>query len=127
MPRARKAATISKKGIGDRVRSLRIRQGLTQVELAKKIGVKQSNVSELERGVRGLSIQQLVKLSKVLATSTDEILLGGVATETRNPKLSLKILRRVHRIQELPPEKQRAVLQILDAILERQDRNNGSG
>ncbi len=124
MPRARKIA-INKKNIGERVRALRVRRGLTQVNLAKQLGATQSNVSELERGIRGLTVQQLVKLSKILTASTDEILFGGATSQDDRPKLSLKVLRRVHRIQELSPTKQRAVLQILDAILEQQNRTNG--
>jgi transcriptional regulator with XRE-family HTH domain len=124
VPRARKI-TINKKNIGERVRALRVRRGLTQVDLAKQLGASQSNISELERGIRGLTVQQLVKLSKILTASTDEILFGGATSRNDRPKLSLKVLRRVHRIQELPPTKQRAVLQILDAILEQQNRTNG--
>ncbi|MGH9337898.1 MAG: helix-turn-helix domain-containing protein, partial [Vicinamibacteria bacterium] len=67
----------SKKTIGERVRGLRVRRGKTQVELAKQLGMNQSNLSEVERGVRGLTIQQLMKLSKALSASSDEILFGS--------------------------------------------------
>jgi hypothetical protein len=36
--------------------------------------------------------------------------------------LSLKVLRRAQRIQELPAPKQRAVLELLDALLDKELR-----
>lgn len=129
VPRSMKHVTQipSKRSIGERVRSLRMQIGLTQLELAEQLDMSQSNLSEMERGMRGLTLQQLIKVSRLLKTSADWILFGGSANQSMKPKLSLKILRRVHRIQELPPAKQRAVLQILDAILEQQNRSNGAG
>ena len=88
---------FSKKELGERVRALRIQKGLTQVELAKKLGMTQSNISELERGIRGLTIRHVLKLANILSASTDEILRGsfrddaqlvvGVSTDSVIPYL----------------------------------------
>ncbi|MBU2416090.1 MAG: helix-turn-helix transcriptional regulator [Patescibacteria group bacterium] len=44
----------------------RIQQGLTQTELAKKIGIKQSAISRLERGTYNPSLAFLRKLVEAL-------------------------------------------------------------
>jgi len=44
----------------------RIRQGLTQKELARQIGTKQSAISRLERGTANPSLAFLRKLTKAL-------------------------------------------------------------
>ncbi len=46
----------------------RIEQGLTQAELAKKIGTKQSAISRLERGTYNPSVAFLRNLAKALNT-----------------------------------------------------------
>ena len=66
------------------MRGLRESRGITQVELARALGIPQSNVSEMERGVRGLTVHQAVKLAKALKVSTDEILLGGNGSHELN-------------------------------------------
>lgn len=54
---------------------LRKKSGLTQIELANKIGVTQVYVSKIERGqIDGLSIYKLLKLSKVLNCCPAELL-----------------------------------------------------
>lgn len=46
----------------------RLKQGLTQAGLAKKLGTKQSAISRLERGDYNPSVVFLVRLAKVLNT-----------------------------------------------------------
>ena len=46
----------------------RLKQGLTQAELAKKLNTKQSAISRLERGGYNPSLNFLVRLSKALNT-----------------------------------------------------------
>lgn len=36
------------------LRGFRIREGLTQLELAKRLGIRQSQISEMERGKRSI-------------------------------------------------------------------------
>lgn len=47
----------------------RLRQGLTQAELASKIGTKQSSISRLERGTYNPSVSFLQKTAKALGTN----------------------------------------------------------
>ena len=51
------------------LKQVREEAGITQVELAKKLGQSQSFVSKVERGDRRLDIVQLRTLCRVLGTS----------------------------------------------------------
>lgn len=73
-----------------------------------------------------MTLQQLMKLTRALSTSSDEILFGSSGKREADEP-SLKILRRVQRIQTLAPAKQRAVLEILDALVDKKSRDNGAG
>lgn len=51
----------------------RIEKGLTQMELAEKIGATNQTISEYERGKTTPSYGNMVKLSKVLGVSVQEL------------------------------------------------------
>ncbi|WP_064609283.1 helix-turn-helix domain-containing protein [Streptobacillus moniliformis] len=64
------------KDFGNKIRNTRIYLGLTQEELAKKIGYKtKGSITRLENGERDLPIDKLKLLAKALNT-TPEYLLG---------------------------------------------------
>lgn len=115
MPTPSKISVISYGEIGARVRTLRQEKDLTQTELAKTLGTTQTAVSEIEHGNRGLTVQQLVKLARALKTSPDAIL-GERNGHVVRPR-SAKILRRLHRIEQLPNAQQDAVLKVIDEVL----------
>jgi transcriptional regulator with XRE-family HTH domain len=52
--------------LGQRIRQARERKGLSQVELAKALGIGQRGISELENGNRKLAVSELPVLSEVL-------------------------------------------------------------
>jgi len=52
--------------IAYQVLQLRKREGLSQVELAKKIGTKQTSIARLESGQQNFTIDTLQKLAKAL-------------------------------------------------------------
>jgi len=108
---------MSKKEIGKRLRAIRKARELTQAELADILGTKHTNVSGVERGVRGLTLQQVVKLARALDVSPAEILDGDI-TE-RKQRTRSRLPRRFERIQALPRSKQRVLFQIIDAFLEK--------
>ena len=86
MPRPAKDQIVSKVAVGQRLRALRMAQGMSQEKLAKLLGITQSNVSGLERGVRSLTIHQVAKLALALGASTDELLLGAKRMARGKPR-----------------------------------------
>lgn len=73
--------------LSERLAKARKSRGMTQVQLAKHIGVKQETISAYERGKERPGIVTIVKLSDVLCVSTD-YLLGIADEETFQPQLS---------------------------------------
>ena len=67
------------------IKAARERKGLTQAELAKMLGVHQTNVVAWERGKWMPVARRLVELSKILECSADELLDvdGGETTNER--------------------------------------------
>lgn len=102
--------------IGTRIAQLRKERGYTQKELAEKMNIAWTLISDYERGKLRLHDNVLRKFSMVLEVSTDEIL--GIAQEKhRNIKPSLKIMRRLTKIETLPQPEQKALLRIIDGFL----------
>lgn len=67
---------ISKKSIGKRVARLRKDAGLTQLKLSEMIDIHEKNLSSIERGINGLSMETLIALCEVFNISADYILFG---------------------------------------------------
>jgi transcriptional regulator with XRE-family HTH domain len=122
-PREQLAAR--RRAVGQRIRSLRQAHALSQAKLAKLLGVEQPHVSNIERGARSATLQQVTRLSKKLGVSTDTILGAGTVPQVQTLRGG-KLYRYLQRIEELPAADQKAVLQILDSLLRRAE-GNGAG
>lgn len=120
MARLPKKLAFSKKDVGARLRRLREARDFSQVKLAQSLGVTQSNVSEMERGIRTVTSNLAVILSKALRVSIDEILVGSNGTSEKTPLKSVKLLRRIQRIERLPEPRQRVVLKFIDALIDQE-------
>lgn len=70
------ATQNSNEEIGKRVATLRKRQHLTQDQLAEKVGVTSKHISEIERGVTGISIDLQIQLGEYLRCSMDYLIKG---------------------------------------------------
>ncbi|MEW4412430.1 helix-turn-helix transcriptional regulator [Clostridium sp. AN503] len=62
--------------VGERIRKRRILLGLTQEELAEKVGRAYKYCQDIERGTCGMSIDTLLKLSSSLNISLDYLIYG---------------------------------------------------
>lgn len=58
----------------DRLKTLRKEKKLTQKELAEQIGIKQNSYSDWETGKNEPSLENIIKLTKILDTTADELL-----------------------------------------------------
>jgi transcriptional regulator with XRE-family HTH domain len=87
------------------------------VELAERLGITQTLLSDYERGKLRLNATLIVRLANALETSTDELLQPKEAQSPLRRKPSLRVQRRVEKIEKLPPRKQYFVLKALDALL----------
>lgn len=58
---------------GVTLRSLRLKKGLSQTQLAELIGMKQPNIARLEKGRDGLALETMRKLSAALGVDMNTI------------------------------------------------------
>lgn len=66
--------------IGQRIRKYRKAHGLSQEELAEKVGISVTHMSHIETGNTKLSLPVFVKLSEILQVSSDSLLFESKQT-----------------------------------------------
>ena len=69
-----------------RLKELRKQHGLSQQEMADRLGVKTARYGSWERGERMLNAAQLVDCARILDCSCDEILGMEIQTEFSDPR-----------------------------------------
>ena len=60
--------------LNERIKELRISRGMSQVEIAEKLGVSKQSVSNWENDNIQPSIDMLIKISHLFSVSTDYLL-----------------------------------------------------
>ena len=65
----------------ERLKDLRKQAGLTQVEVAEKLGISQPAYASWERGVKKPTQENLVKIAKIFNVSLDSLLDNEVEQE----------------------------------------------
>lgn len=78
--------------IGNRIQKFRKEKGLTQEELAEKLGVSAQAVSKWENDASCPDISLLPQLCRILGITTDELLSGKTETVTLVPAAQRKSL-----------------------------------
>lgn len=103
---------------GKTLARIRRAKGITQAELAERIGITQPNVSHYEKETFRPNSEMLQRIAQVLDVSTD-VLLGRKAPRHEAPVVSRKLLRRMQQIEKLPKRDQDALLRTIDAFIDR--------
>jgi transcriptional regulator with XRE-family HTH domain len=101
----------------ERLARLRKERGWTQVELAERIGITQRLVSDYEVGRLRLNADIVVRLAEALEVATDELLRPNGRKAPLRPKPSLRLQRRMEKIEKLPPHQQNYLLKTIDGFL----------
>jgi len=116
---AKRGAPRTEETLGARIARLRRDKGLTQVELAERLGVTQPAVSDYENGDIRLPADVVVQIARLLGVSTDELL--GLKDSTPGARASSPRSRRLYRrlqdIEKLPRRDQQALLRTIEAFL----------
>ena len=109
-------------GFGTRLAELRQARGLSQEALAARVDVSRRVIAYYEVQSAQPPGALLVALAQALTVSTDELLGVKPMRATVAPKTA-RLLKRLQRIEELPPADQRAVLKLVDAMLDTRRRS----
>ena len=108
-------------GFNARLATLRQSRGLTQTELGDAAGVSQRVIAYYETESTQPPGVLLVDFARALHVTTDALLGLKPIADTLAPKTA-RLLKRLQRIEELPPADQRAVLKLVDAMLDTRRR-----
>lgn len=104
------------KDLGARVAQLRKDQGLTQTQLAERLGIAQQTLAHYEVGRLRVAASMLPTLAQVLGTTIEELIGQPVARAgKRGPAPRLQ--QQLERLSALPKPKQRAVMEVLESML----------
>jgi transcriptional regulator with XRE-family HTH domain len=116
-PKSRKAPELDEKALGKRLRALRLRQGLTQAELAAKVGVKQPMLSLYERGDVRLTALLAARFVQALGASCDELV--GLKESRENGNLQDRALvRRLQKVERLSRRDKQTLFRTIDRFLQ---------
>jgi transcriptional regulator with XRE-family HTH domain len=113
-------------GFGARLAGLRKAAGYTQQELAQELGVSRRMIAYYEGETEHPPAALLTALATALGVTTDE-LLGATLLRRKAPKTDSRLQRRMQQIERMHPKGKRQVLQILDALIEREQLRTAKG
>jgi len=102
--------------LGRRIAERRKVQGITQVELAKLLGIAQQTMAHYEGGVSRVAVSHLPTLANALGVSIEE-LLGENAKRSSKRGPAPKIQQQLERVSALPKARQRVVMEVIDSML----------
>lgn len=99
--------------LGENIRKYRKAKGLTQAELAKKLGSAQYVITNYERGLRRPSADKLPDIAKALGVPLEALYgLNGTTAPAEKKGSGTRREAQIQKIfRELPAAKQRAVLE----------------
>jgi transcriptional regulator with XRE-family HTH domain len=112
-----KSLTREPSEFGRRIAEARLRAGLTQVELAKRLGVTQQAVAAWERRNVALRAEQIRTLAEALGTTADYLI--GIAANWKGTKgPSGKIRHVFEQVSKLPRrQQQQNVVEFVEAFV----------
>ena len=91
---------------------------MTQVEFAEMLGTHQPSLSQIELGIRGVSLQQIVKLARALRVSPDRLIGASKTNGHEGPVRNERLMKRVRRIELMRSDQQEAAIKVLDGFLD---------
>lgn len=83
--------------VGSRIRRQREFLGFTREDMAERIDVTTKFCSDIELGLKGMSVPTLCRIAQTLGLSVDYILFGAKADCEESPALEL--------VRQCPPDK----------------------
>lgn len=102
--------------LGQRITALRRERGLTQVQLAKALGISQQHMLSFEKGRRRMLAGALPTVCEALGVSLEELMGSPMPARRRGP--TPKLQRQLEQLSRLPRAQQQVVSKMLDAVLQ---------
>lgn len=106
---------INWEAVGKRIRAYREQANLPQEKVSEMIALSPKFYSMIENGKRGMSIQTLVKLKKILEFDLNYVLLGEITECKENPI--------VKRINQFDQQDNQYAEKMIDLLFDMSKRN----
>ncbi len=107
--------------IGARLRRLRKERDLTQTELARQIGIQQSDLSRMEKGEYRVSLDHLFRILAVFDLDVAEFLRPPAAAPRPVPQaLSQQDMQTLQLMRQLSPQGRQEVQEFLEFKVRRE-------
>lgn len=105
------------KGLGKRIQKCREEAGMTQEELAERVGISWNYLGAIEREVKTPKLETLVRIINALEVSADDVMLDVilVGRKARCTKLE-------EQIQNLPEKSQEKLLRIIEFLIKEEGK-----
>lgn len=110
---------MSRKEVGERIKSLRKLRNMTRDEVANKSEISSKFLYEIELGKKGLSADTLVKIANTLSCSCDYIMTGEQEDNKENKEVLLD------KFEEEQRQRVREIMGIIEELCV--DRREESG
>ena len=117
------ALTTSAANVGARLRLLRKDRHLTQTELARQIGIQQSDLSRMEKGEYRVSLDHLFKMLAVFDVSFNDFFDEQKAADEPRRALSREDMQILHLVRELSGDGRREAMEFLEFKVRREQQD----
>ncbi len=85
---------LSYKAIGNRIRRYRLKQNITQEDLALSIGSTASYICHIEKGSKKPSLNKLVEIARILDVTVNDLVYPGVKNDITYEDLLRESMKR---------------------------------
>ena len=108
--------------IGERIKYLRSKLGITQTLLAKNAGLTSAAISQFEAGSRKPSFDALSKLASAFNVSTD-FLLGKKEDDQPEIAISAEYVKMIQNIMNFSEENKELMFELYEFVKNRDSKN----
>ena len=111
--------------LGERIKKLRLEQGLSTRALGQRAGLSANSISCIERGTQPLTVNSLGKIAAGLGLDPNDIgkIDGGILTieEVKSPEDKLSVEAQLHKFRS---QEIKAFVEMVEAVASRADEDN---
>jgi transcriptional regulator with XRE-family HTH domain len=109
--------------VGARLRSLRKERHLTQTELARQIGIQQSDLSRMEKGEYRVSLDNLFKILAVFDIALNDFFAENQTADEPRRALSREDMQILHLVKQLSESGRREAMEFLEFKVRREQQD----
>jgi len=103
--------------LGKRIQELRKQTGLTQAQLAEKIGISHTQLTRYEsKGVQPPA-DVLERLANVFDTSIDYLVRGNKSEHVENALKDAELVKEFKKLDQLPEDEKKSILKVVSSLI----------